>query len=92
MKKKIMLTVFTVLSLGIGVAVFAFTSTAGVATATMSCCPKGADSCPMKMKHDGQASMNHDSCPMKHKDGAAASCDCPCCHQDQQRKDGDTAV
>ena len=80
MKKKIFLTVFSVLSLGIGVAVFAYGNSTGAISTIMSCCPKGAASCPMKMKHDGQTSMNHDSCPMK--DSAAsvsASCDnCDC--------------
>ena len=134
MKRNILLTVFTVLSLGVGVAVFAYSSTLRATDSAESCCPKGADSCPMKMKHDGQTTMNHDSCPMKTKDssgnasaascdncdcckgdscpmkhnkgdaaktsadadknpdGTAASCDCPCCHHDQQKNDGDTAI
>ena len=81
MKTKIILTIIAVLTFGIGVAVFAYTSGG---TDTPSCCPKGADSCPMKMKHDGDA-MKHDSCPMKMKDasGKEMSCDkCDCCKGD----------
>lgn len=96
MKKKIFLTVFSVLALGIGITVFAYANTGAPATA--SCCPKGADSCPMKMKRDGQASMSHESCPMKTKDSsgnAVASCcdSCDCCKGDScpMKHKGDAA-
>ena len=87
MKKKILLTVSAVLALGIGVAAFAYSNTTAAASTAMSCCPKGADSCPMKMKDDAQSSTSHDSCPMKTKDSSgketASCCDnCDCCKGD----------
>jgi len=85
MKRKLMLTVATLLVLGMAIVAFAYTTTSDTTTAAAaSCCSCCGDSCPMKGKDAKMQAVamtddkkGHscdccgDSCPMKNKDAKA---------------------
>ena len=85
MKCKLMLTVATLLVLGMAIVAFAYTtSSTNTMAAAASCCSCCGDSCPMKNKDakmqnvamtddkkDHSCDCCGDSCPMKNKDASA---------------------
>ena len=60
MKRKLMLTVATLLLLGMAIVAFAYTTSSTTDTATaVSCCSCCGDSCPMKNKDENAEGRNY---------------------------------